>query len=110
MTTDQSTAGPEDTDSPFQLLGRAIAAACAAPGAPTVELQALVVYAVEHARLEGVAFLELSRALDGWIDLNIGECDERVRWRVAAMVRQWALAEFLACEARANVVKASPAR
>ena len=92
-------------ESPFQLLGRAIAAACADPLGSTIGLQALVVYAVEHARLEGVTFLDLSRALDAWIDASTRECEEHTRWRVSAMVRQWALAEFLAFDVRDAVAR-----
>jgi len=92
-------------ESPFQLLGRAIAAACADPLGSTVGLQALVVYAVEHSRLQGVMFLDLSRALDAWIDASTRDCDEHTRWRVSAMIRQWALAEFLAFDVRDAVAR-----
>lgn len=83
-------------DSPFQLLGRAIREACDDPFAPRVALHALVVYAVEHARLQGVAIADLMRALDGWIDIHTAGRDERTRWRVATTVRHWALSEYLA--------------
>lgn len=91
-----------ETETAYQLLGRAIAAACDDPSESTVGLHALIVYAVEHARLEGVSFIDLMRALDGWIDLHTQGRDEQSRWRVATTVRHWALAEYLACEARAT--------
>ena len=93
-----------NADSPFQLLGRAIREACDDPAAPRVALHALVVYAVEHARLQGVAIADLMRALDGWIDIHTAGRDERTRWRVATTVRHWALAEYLACETQEPAV------